>query len=289
MNKWIRVSKLNPCPICKRPDWCSISEDGDTVWCMRVESDGEQQNKNIHKIGEETEYKRPIMRPQPPEQPKLTSQQLKEIWKGYARTTESDSLDWIAGKLGVSRASLISLHAVKRDGFSWIFPMWNPNGSMVGLRIRTNSGDKFAWKGSRQGLSIPDYVDPDDTEPLIICEGPTDTAAAITMGFHAIGRPSCTGGETMIREFLYRRRAVTIIADRDTPKERPDGSTWLPGQQGAEKLAEAICDLCSTLKIIKPNAFSVKDIRAWLVAGATKPIVEAAIRQGFQWKGLTNE
>ena len=33
-----RVSKLNPCPICKKPDWCRVFADG---WaeCMRVRSD----------------------------------------------------------------------------------------------------------------------------------------------------------------------------------------------------------------------------------------------------------
>src|ERR1041384_2375943 len=33
-----RVTKLNPCPVCKKPDWCRVFADG---WaeCMRVQSD----------------------------------------------------------------------------------------------------------------------------------------------------------------------------------------------------------------------------------------------------------
>ncbi|HKB40499.1 MAG TPA: DUF3854 domain-containing protein, partial [Gemmataceae bacterium] len=35
--KWVRVSKNSPCPVCKSPDWCSISTDGAVAKCMRVE------------------------------------------------------------------------------------------------------------------------------------------------------------------------------------------------------------------------------------------------------------
>jgi hypothetical protein len=34
---WIRVSRASPCPICKEPDWCSISGDGVVAKCMRIE------------------------------------------------------------------------------------------------------------------------------------------------------------------------------------------------------------------------------------------------------------
>ena len=36
-SKWVRVSKESPCPICKEPDWCSVSADGSVAKCMRVE------------------------------------------------------------------------------------------------------------------------------------------------------------------------------------------------------------------------------------------------------------
>lgn len=35
----VRVRRGTPCPICDKPDWCSVSEDGAIVICMRV-SDG---------------------------------------------------------------------------------------------------------------------------------------------------------------------------------------------------------------------------------------------------------
>src|SRR5262245_9409936 len=38
--KWRRVSPGHPCPICERPDWCSVSADGRLVACRRIEHNG---------------------------------------------------------------------------------------------------------------------------------------------------------------------------------------------------------------------------------------------------------
>jgi hypothetical protein len=34
--KWRRATRANPCPICDKPDWCSISADGTLAACRRV-------------------------------------------------------------------------------------------------------------------------------------------------------------------------------------------------------------------------------------------------------------
>lgn len=44
---WVRVSRSFACPACGRPDWCSVSEDGEVVKCMRVPSD----TSNVDKTG----------------------------------------------------------------------------------------------------------------------------------------------------------------------------------------------------------------------------------------------
>src|SRR5262245_61820475 len=33
---WRRVTRSHPCPVCGRPDWCSLSADGTVARCMRV-------------------------------------------------------------------------------------------------------------------------------------------------------------------------------------------------------------------------------------------------------------
>src|SRR3954471_7058893 len=33
--KWISASADHPCPICRKPDWCSVNRDGTTAICRR--------------------------------------------------------------------------------------------------------------------------------------------------------------------------------------------------------------------------------------------------------------
>jgi len=48
-----RVTRRNPCPVCEKPDWCSVSEDGALAICMRVERDSLRRTKNggfVHRV-----------------------------------------------------------------------------------------------------------------------------------------------------------------------------------------------------------------------------------------------
>jgi len=44
-SKWIRVTRNNPCPVCNKPDWCLVAQDGKVVICARIESDKPAGNK----------------------------------------------------------------------------------------------------------------------------------------------------------------------------------------------------------------------------------------------------
>jgi hypothetical protein len=37
-NRWRHVTPAHPCPVCGRPDWCSLSADGTLAACRRVEA-----------------------------------------------------------------------------------------------------------------------------------------------------------------------------------------------------------------------------------------------------------
>ncbi|MEI6148942.1 MAG: hypothetical protein WCS01_07580, partial [bacterium] len=69
------------------------------------------------------------------------------------------------------------------------FPMHDGTGQVCGIRTRNRDGSKRAVTGSRAGVFLPTFHD--GAEP-VVCEGPTDAAAAMAMEFWPIGRPSCT-------------------------------------------------------------------------------------------------
>ena len=85
---------------------------------------------------------------------------------------------------------------------------------------------------------------------LIVCEGPTDTAAILDLGFDAIGRPSCHGCEDYVRD-LARGKDMVILADDDGP-----------GRDGAIQLAKAIRWKSNSTKIISPHN-GCNDAREW--------------------------
>jgi putative DNA primase/helicase len=35
---WTEATKVNPCPLCGKPDWCSVSDNGEAVLCRRTDS-----------------------------------------------------------------------------------------------------------------------------------------------------------------------------------------------------------------------------------------------------------
>ncbi|MCL5281897.1 MAG: toprim domain-containing protein [Planctomycetes bacterium] len=270
MNRWIRVTRKKPCPICQKPDWCSVSADGQIVVCMRVDSPRPCRSGGwFHRLDEPAAY-------QPPPRPRTEAVPAQDFTDLACQCEQRlENIEGLARSLGVSVRSLERLQA-GYNGAGYTFPMRDGRERIIGIRVRTSKG-KWCVPGSRNGLFWPEGVYSGSDGRLIVCEGPTDCAALLTLEFDALGRPSCQGGVDHITTFLQgRRREVIILADKDPPKRRPDGSVWYPGQEGAARLAQAIRPLVQTLKIVKPPFH--KDIRAWLQAGATHDVVEAVIR-----------
>jgi DNA primase len=148
--------------------------------------------------------------------------------------------------------------------------MVGTDGAVRGIRLRRPGGYKFAVKDGRDGLFLPAGAEAAGG-PLLICEGPTDAAALIDMGFGAgavAGRPSCTGGVKLLCELVRRRRPleVVVLADGDEP-----------GRRGAANLASVLLAYAPAVRVIAPPE-GVKDAREWLRAGGTRRDAEAAIQ-----------
>lgn len=188
----------------------------------------------------------------------------------WQAVTPPERLDELASQLGVapaglaalgtclvSRAELRRLKTECRAPDAWAFPMRDPAGSIVGVRLRSESGYKWSIRGSRQGLFTADCVDI-SREPLIIGEGPTDTAALLGVGVTAIGRPSCLGAVAETITFARRHsiKSIIVLSDGDDP-----------GRRGALILARRLGAQCLDVRIALPPC-RCKDAREWIASGA---------------------
>jgi hypothetical protein len=202
-----------------------------------------------------------------------------DIWpiqKAYQKQLTSEFLVKFSLQLGVSVSSLQRLEA-GWDGKHYTFPMRNANEWIIGISVR-GKDKKWCVTGSSNGLFWPWGLDLDSDKELWFPEGPTDCGALLDMCFDAIGRQGCLGCTDHIITLLKRTRRkkrIVIMADKDTPKTRPDGSQWVPGLEGAERLAKAISKYSESIKIIQPPY--CKDIRQWRNKGATREMVLAVL------------
>jgi hypothetical protein len=255
MSKFIRVSKDKPCPICQAKDWCGVSEEGTIAICMRVQSELKSKNGGyIHRLTEKRVYVAPT---RPKSTVSLFSANL--YWSALRPDWDHIWADGLSLSLGVTEDSINALEPIY-DPFNQAFgfPMRDGDGNVVGIRLRNVKGDKWAVKGSKEGLFYATDIHGPD---IAVCEGPTDTASAMSIGLQAVGRPSCKGCVEHLKTLLTRIRArrVTIIADNDAPKRLPDGSWWRPGNNGAEELGKL---LKREYRVVYPA--KGKDIRSWV-------------------------
>ena len=153
---------------------------------------------------------------------------------------------------------------------AFTFPMRNEAGQVTGVRLRARDGRKWAIKGSRDGLFIPEgLIENEDRKPLVVCEGPSDTAAMLHVGYSAIGRPSCTGAQSMVRRLAKRLdvRDVIILTDNDEP-----------GRNGAVQLARSLASSISSIRIASPPR-GIKDAREWVIADASLNEIDSVLSQ----------
>ena len=256
--KWTTATRKHPCPICQKPDWCGVNESGELAICMRVQSSKESKNGGyIHILKESVPDYKYIPSPKQPPKPKPVLD-IDTMFMNWRNKTSATQIDELAKILGVSYDALRRLDPVwAKEHNAWGFPMRNELDQMTGVRLRNNQGSKWAIKGSHAGLFVPNGM---ESKTLLIVEGPTDTAAGLTLGFDTIGRPSCRGQEELVVKWLSQRRyrEIVLIVDNDK-KDKLTGK--YPGAEGVKKLA---ITLNKPVKVIRSP---LKDIRTWLSCG----------------------
>lgn len=264
--QWRRVNRANPCPICKRPDWCLVSADGGAALCQRVESPKRcGEGGWLHRLKDGPRQERRCVRVVRLSPDGSVREDMARLARDFREAVDPGRLYQLAVSLGLSVTSLCQFGVGwSAEHRTWSFPMTDAGGAVLGIRLRRPNGFKFAVKGGREGLFIPSTAG-DGISPLYICEGPTDAAALLDMAFtHVAGRPSCTGGVQLLVELVRRRRPaeVVIVADADEP-----------GRRGADNLASVLVLYAPAVRVIAPPE-GVKDARDWLRAGGTREVVQ---------------
>jgi hypothetical protein len=270
---WQRVSHQKHCPVCKKPDWCMIRKDGAAAICARV-YDGCKKDLGeagyLHVFGNQSTpwFDRPRGVRQQRTEPKAI---IPVDWLSVQTDLRSRALPILvkahAEQLGVTPESLHALEIGLTTKGAWTFPMRSTDATIIGIRIRTEQGRKWAWPGSRNGLFFATTFNAecgDITDaPLLVCEGPTDTAALLGYGFDVIGRASCNTGIDDVRALSFGR-TVCVMTDVD---ENGAGETW------AKKLCEALWDRTYSVRMVFP--IEGKDAREWI--NRRKPSREAVL------------
>ena len=243
--------------VCKKDSWCIYGKD--VSICMRVPNDRPKSfsDGSIGYLHARDGGELPKLALKDKVPVDFSSRKTLEKWRvDYGFT----SLVYLARELSVSVESLEQLGCAKSpQSRVWGFPMSDGKGYVIGIRLRHEDGRKWCNPGGHNGLFIPKGT---PQKEITITEGPTDCAAALTLGLYAIGRFNCCGGVHMIREFIHENKIVraTIIADVDDDREI-NGATVNPGIQGAVGLAGLLS--IPTRIVTLPT----KDMRSFLQAG----------------------
>jgi len=281
MSAMRRVSTKSPCPVCKKPDWCLLGKD--VALCMRVTSSRVKSMADgsvgyIHAI-DGTPL--PDYKPRRDEVEKyVTKKDFRAIMEEWYSTFGLDSLQFLSKQIGVTRQSLELLGCRKCPQVdTWGFPMMDGAGAVIGIRLRHIDGAKWAYPSSNNGLFIPSCP---VSKTMAIVEGPTDVAAALTIGLYAIGRFNNCGGANMIIDFIKRNKIsrVMVVADCDQDRiHEQTGQVMNPGISGAMNLAKMLPVPSCTVTL------PCKDMRAFVKGGGTVKVFNAITSQLVWEKG----
>jgi hypothetical protein len=262
-----RVNRGNRCPICGHADWCIISADGEYVLCPRIE-DGAFRTAgcgNIHRLNGQAR-KMPISG-----RPKAESYEPERIRRIYSKLDFSDkALRPLAERLGLEVWPLQMLGVGYKVGV-WYTPTvrFGKNGKpeITGLLKRRCDGFKFSEKGSQLGVIIGRNFFERRGSEIVVCEGTSDCATMLQLGYRVIGKPSVRIGDGIITQIARMNPSgdsgkIIIVADDDSDKPEKN-SSYKIGLKRAVALANRFPQGRARI-MINPD---YKDVRQWYLSG----------------------
>jgi hypothetical protein len=260
----VPATAANPCPVCKKPDWCLIAPDGSACLCQRTESAKRCGDAGwLHKLAE------PVP---PPAKAKKSKPSKPTNWQAEAERFAKNLagapkyLEALAVKLGLPVAALDSIPLLGfrncgSESVEFTLPEMNAEGTIIGIATRTEAKGKKAKKwfiyGGKRGLTLPEGWR-DLPGPVFVVEGPSDVLAMRAAGLKAIGRPSCNSGRKLLAElFAGWEGEIIIVGENDENGAGLKGAKLI-----SRKLSE---DLARPVPFALPPDGS-NDVRVWLTA-----------------------
>lgn len=182
---------------------------------------------------------KPAKKPAPPPDP---------VWFGLAETAyqrltieQPEELYSLADNLGVEhtalrdcRFGLLTPEETERHGWqrrkAFTVPERDGQRRVVGVSLRFMDGSKGFIRGGHRGLTIPASFTTTDARTVFLVEGATDTAALLSDGARAIGRPSNVGGVDHLADLLApldKTVKIIVLGENDASDKG-----W-PGREGA--------------------------------------------------------
>lgn len=301
---WRSVTKRDPCPICKKGDWCGRSDDGQAVICMRAENGSPTKNGGYLYVWLDGAWREPEKRPlfgrytlppPPPPMPKIAPQ-----WaKMKRRLTSNEIVNFLLGDMVVGlweygvrdicgedgmfeccTATAFGLYESKSRPNCVGIIMRDAGGDAVGVRFRnTLTKEKSSLYGGSDGLFFDWKIFARKVDMLFVVEGATDAICLASIGFEVVGRSSCSTGTEQVRQLIniLRPRDIVYVADNDKAKLIA-GKYREAGREGAYKLAHAVG---RPFRMITP--LNAKDIREYILTqrakGAERGQISSSILQ----------
>jgi hypothetical protein len=198
---WRQASKREPCPICEKPDWCSLTGvEGaiEVVVCMRVESDKQCKNGGwLHRLRESTGQYSP-----PPAKPKTIYD---------TANAAVSSLEVNRGK----RSALWTYHDIDDDPVGVIVRWDRPDGKDI-LPVSRNG---MGWVIGGMTEPRPLYCLPDlaGADRVFICEGEKAVDAARSIGLTATTSPHGSMSAAKADWTPLAGKECVILPDKDEP------------------------------------------------------------------------
>jgi hypothetical protein len=240
-------------------------------------------------------------------------------WPAYlnANPANAREVNLLAKRLGVNpdalrRLQLGYLPETENEAEHWLFPERDGEGRVIGLLRRYGNGKKRRMAGGRCGLIYEPSNSLSETimsmNVLLAVEGPSDVAAALTMGLPAVGRPNNMGGAELLASLIRQKVTdgvvddafdVVVLGENDLKTSGEAKGMW-PGRDGAVHVATLLSQSTGRRIAWCMPPEGVKDFREWLWQGGNLNVKDKErcrqmgrniliwIRENLQWIELPN-